>query len=87
MHAFLNSALVTKPSPLASMALKAFSIFVSFIFDGGGRVGVSNFVKIVGLLRGHTYVTSVLSWREGVVQNVMIVLMGCVNGTMTRGRG
>ena len=56
---------MTKPSPLASMALKAFSIFVSFIFDGGGRVGVSNFVKIVGLLRGHTYVTSVLRWREG----------------------
>ena len=31
--------------------------------------------------------TSALSGRERVVQNVTIVLIGCVNGTVTRGGG
>ena len=36
LHALLNSALVTNPSPFASMALKAFSILVSFWFWRSG---------------------------------------------------
>ena len=39
------------------------------------------------LLRGHTYMTSALRGGRGVVQNVTIVLIGCVNGTVTRGEG
>ena len=31
--------------------------------------------------------TSALRGREGVGQNVTIVLIGCVNGTVTRGEG
>ena len=31
--------------------------------------------------------TSALRGREGVDQNVTIVLIGCVNGTVTRGSG
>ena len=38
-------------------------------------------------LRGDTYMTSAMRGREGVGQNVMIVLIGCVNGTVTRERG
>ena len=30
---------------------------------------------------------STLRGREGVCQNVTIVLIGCVNGTVTRGEG
>ena len=31
--------------------------------------------------------TSALRGREGVGQNVTIVLIGCLNGTVTRGEG
>ena len=34
------------------------------------------------VLGGHTYMTSPLRRREGVVQDVLVVLIGCVYGTI-----
>ena len=48
---------------------------------------IFNLLFLALCIRGDTYMTSAMRGREGVGLNMMIVLIGCVNGSVIRGRG